>query len=288
MWLHVPSTSLVSAQEPVLSTRDLNSLCRRLAQSVTWRTKYLKPESWQRALRMHGWMTRLSGLTLRRSTVDSGADSWIASLADIRVSHSLLRDYVEESAIPAISGRTSQRSLMSFVRPYASSKTWPATSSSDIMMLSGQVSPAWAITLQKDCLRRLKLARRTFGKDSSFWPTPDTRPGRPNLRSNRVHGGKSLQEGAYLWRVMWLTPTTRDWIDGVPSAHKMAINGCLGRQVLHHSVTGKRISKREVLSPLFVEALMGWPTGVTDFTSEEMESSQQWRQKHSHIWQGIW
>ena len=46
------------------------------------------------------------------------------------------------------------------------------------------------------------------------------------------------------------------------------VNGLLGRQVLATSMAGSDTCEpRRTLNPLFVEALMGWPTGWTGFAS---------------------
>jgi len=48
------------------------------------------------------------------------------------------------------------------------------------------------------------------------------------------------------------------------------VNGLLGRQVLVTPMAGNDTSDvRRTLNPLFVEALMGWPTGWTGFASVE-------------------
>jgi len=67
---------------------------------------------------------------------------------------------------------------------------------------------------------------------------------------------------------MWMTPTARDHKDGATSLANTPVNGLLGRQVLVTPMAGKDTSElRRTLNPLFVEALMGWPTGWTGFGS---------------------
>jgi len=67
---------------------------------------------------------------------------------------------------------------------------------------------------------------------------------------------------------MWMTPTARDHKDGATNLANTPVNGLLGRQVLMTSMAGHNISPSpRTLNPLFVEALMGWPTGWTGFAS---------------------
>jgi DNA (cytosine-5)-methyltransferase 1 len=67
---------------------------------------------------------------------------------------------------------------------------------------------------------------------------------------------------------MWMTPTARDHKDGATSLANTRVNGLLGRQVLTTPMAGNdSCEQRRTLNPLFVEALMGWPTGWTGFAS---------------------
>lgn len=67
---------------------------------------------------------------------------------------------------------------------------------------------------------------------------------------------------------IWMTPTARDYKDGSTSLANVPVNGLLGRQVLTTPMPGDSSSDaRRTLNPLFVEALMGWPTGWTGFAS---------------------
>ena len=67
---------------------------------------------------------------------------------------------------------------------------------------------------------------------------------------------------------LWMTPTARDHKDGATSLANTPVNGLLGRQVLVTPTAGRTsCDMPRTLNPLFVEALMGWPTGWTDFAS---------------------
>lgn len=131
------------------------------------------------------------------------------------------------------------------------------------------------------------------------WPTPKAITGGPNSkRAERGAGGPDLQEVAAQWPTpmasdgnkpsagnrktadlthaagMWMTPTARDYKDGSTSLANVPVNGLLGRQVLTTLMPGDNSSDaRRTLNPLFVEALMGWPTGWTGFDFVETEWS---------------
>ena len=65
-----------------------------------------------------------------------------------------------------------------------------------------------------------------------------------------------------------MTPTARDHKDGATSLANTPVNGLLGRQVLvTPTAGGSSCDTHRSLNPLFVEALMGWPTGWTAFGS---------------------
>ena len=65
-----------------------------------------------------------------------------------------------------------------------------------------------------------------------------------------------------------MTPTARDHKDGATTLANTPVNGLLGRQVLKTGMAGGDSSAaRRTLNPLFVETLMGWPTGWTGFGS---------------------
>jgi hypothetical protein len=78
---------------------------------------------------------------------------------------------------------------------------------------------------------------------------------------------------------MWMTPTARDHKDGATSLANTPVNGLLGRQVLVTPMAGSDTSRQSrTFNPLFVEALMGWPTGWTGFVSVETARSP-WLQR---------
>lgn len=144
----------------------------------------------------------------------------------------------------------------------------------------------------------------TLHRMAQQWPTPSTAPEAPNTNSNTVNGPTSLGEAAGLWQMpsagghtthnsgdmahsydllpnqakAWATPNARDHKgqdlpsrQGVPS---------LPAQVMQ--MDGRPTSPNgRVLNPRFVEALMGWPLGATDYESSETELSLWWQRMRS-------
>ena len=78
MWLRIPTSHCLAATED--STSPSVALCRRLAASVSWRGKLLRPQSWRLAWKTEGWRRRLSGLTLPPSQANSSVAAWLDSL----------------------------------------------------------------------------------------------------------------------------------------------------------------------------------------------------------------
>lgn len=138
------------------------------------------------------------------------------------------------------------------------------------------------------------------------WPTLSTAPDAPNSNSNQKNGATSLGEAA----LTWATPTARDpkGVDApnrqggssLPqqvAADSWATPGASdAEQVKFHKGGNPSLSHQaqatvkdgsagltpgRVLNPRFVEMLMGWPSGLTDYASSETESYQSWRRRHS-------
>ncbi len=71
---------------------------------------------------------------------------------------------------------------------------------------------------------------------------------------------------------LWATPTARDWRSGKASQATMERNS----RPLSEQIGG-------LLSPTWVEWLMGWPLGWTDLGALGTDKFQQWRQGHGLI-----
>lgn len=95
MWLRIPTSHCSAATED--STSPSDALCRRLAASVSWRGKLLRPQSWRRAWRTEGWRKHLSGLTSEPSRANSSVAAWLDSLAGSPARTSALQADKQES-----------------------------------------------------------------------------------------------------------------------------------------------------------------------------------------------
>jgi len=112
------------------------------------------------------------------------------------------------------------------------------------------------------------------------WPTPMANDGcKPSA------GNRSSADLTHASR-MWMTPTARDHKDGATTLANTPVNGLLGRQVLVMKVAGSdTCDVRRTLNPLFVEALMGWPTGWTGFAFVATAWSPWLQHMRSELWQ---
>ncbi|WP_223115894.1 hypothetical protein [Paracoccus amoyensis] len=111
------------------------------------------------------------------------------------------------------------------------------------------------------------------------WPTPLATDGNKPSAGNRKSA--DLTHASQ----MGMTPTARDHKDGATSLANTPVNGLLGRQVLTTPMAGSyTCDQRRTLNPLFVEALMGWPTGWTGSASVAMAWSPWLRRMRSELW----
>ncbi len=221
---------------------------------------------------------RLSGLTFLPLTVNLGADSWIASLRDSRVSPTVSQESSADTKTSEPCGPTSSESSMRLDLTSSSSKTSrPLQSTSSPL---GTSFTDWANALRLDSSRRRKSAHLTSESASSAWPTAraqDAKHGAATEYELSRPKQKDLLHVAAVrdWPIAlknvaesWATPTTRDWKDGSCQSANVEVNSLLGRQVLQG--TGKE--SRKSLNPRFVEWLMGLPLGWTAFERVETAS----------------
>ncbi len=156
-WLYTPSNFLpASACLARECEPGSDTWTSKLAASATSSGKVMQPQFWRRVSKAAHWTRLLSGLTFAPSTLDAGAEQWIASLRDSRAKTSaspggaqalMARDPAFSSkscALPTIAvrgssfWRTSQASLLpppplwtrpkatsTNARPPASWENWP-------------------------------------------------------------------------------------------------------------------------------------------------------------------
>lgn len=126
---------------------------------------------WRRAWRIRRSISRLSGLTSKRLTADPGVESWIASLAATRASHSASPVADLAKTIQDTFGLQSLESLRK-LNPHACfSRTSQGT-----LALDSTPSvfdwKAWATGLRQDSLARKKRALRIGVTASLSWGSP--------------------------------------------------------------------------------------------------------------------
>ncbi len=136
-------------------------------------------------------------------------------------------------------------------------------------------------TPQTDSFRTRGGARKNekgLDRMARDWPTPMASDGCKPSGSCEPCDGNRRSAGLPHLAGMWPTPLARDWkgtnspehVKQKPPARnhmdQLANFAVYSRQVLAISQAGENISdQRRSLNPLFVEALMGWPTAWTGF-----------------------
>ena len=97
------------------------------------------------------------------------------------------------------------------------------------------------------------------------WQTPATFQGKRRRQVNQTERNELLLPGQ---AEQWATPTGRDHKDGANPSENVATNSLLGRQAPRTPMPGQESSQQtRRLNPRFVEMLMGWEIGWTDFVS---------------------
>lgn len=284
MWVHLPSTCCPSAPVSGASISDSNWRSQMLRRSVTSSGRLTASKSWLKVWRKGGWIRRLYGRIYEPSTASRGVASWIASLRDTRASPSPVREREEATKTPATSGPMSQGSSNRLNRLTASSRTCRDTFRWDLKP-SSMTCKEWVTRLRRACLLRQKSVPLTRGKDSSSsqrWPTVtagdasgarNKTSGRSKGEESRHHDGTTLNDAIRLWS----TPMASDSLGEMHQSEKAKAAGWAPRiqdqarglmtsQLGHQDQTSQKPGQPSYdptsrLNPLFVEWLMGLPSG---------------------------
>jgi len=211
MWIHVPAMpslpSCPSVPAAGDSIWDSDSLCRALAQSVTWRGKHSAANAWSQRCKRTPWMMLLCGTILPPSTAARGVEAWIASLAATRARISALP--VAERVwrgVEGAYGKAFAESLRKWGRSSASSRTSQGTFGWD----SGESSQTWKSWVtqcrSRSLSRRQRLAQATGENACSSWLTPAVGMLREGITREGVmrtlqHGGQIhlSHQAMHLW-----------------------------------------------------------------------------------------
>ena len=143
--------------------------------------------------------------------------------------------------------KTRQRSLVEGLDVF--SETWPR----------------WGMMRDGECLELKQPELRTkSATGSGLWPTP-TVTGNHNRKGASKNSGDGLATA-----VKWATPTCHDrkGKSGAKRGRNAHGSECLTQQA------------GGTLNPMWVEWLMGWPVGWTDYGALEMDKFQQWQRSH--------
>ena len=211
MWLHLPTIQSASAPD----TGELNLDSTRLSQleqSAMWKSKFRQQRSWLLVWKKDISIRRLSGLTLKPSTLNHGVEKWISSQADSHVSHSVLQGKEKNKTMIETSGQMSQNSLGDLGFQSSFLKMFPESSDTTGTPYDPNYK-RWVTKLRKDSSRRQKQALLIKEKDFSSWRTPaasDPDGGIEDWSSERFTNIKAPQIKLRDQAANWPTPTTQE------------------------------------------------------------------------------
>jgi hypothetical protein len=205
-WLYLPPECVNSSPATAGSGSDSDSPAELSLWCTSSGEHLPRPPSWP------GWKTRpwralLSGTTLRPSTADAGAASWIASLAarPARISPS------PESALASLeseagSGESSSACLRRQGLLFSSGRTSEEQSVPHSTWLRTTLSAS--ATELRHALCALRMSEPlTPVSDSSSWPTPSAKPYGSNQSPSP---GAALRPSLQTLSAQWPTPTATD------------------------------------------------------------------------------
>lgn len=258
MWLYVPntSTSSPSAPEAEDSISASSWQFKALEQSVWWRGKPSQSRHWYQRWSKASFIQLLCGRMPEPSTAAHGVARWTASLAASRASLTASPESDSGKKTSATSGPTLAGSSFNPVRGSSSSRMSVGCFLRAVRNESGETFTDWASRLREDCSRRQKLAtaKTESGSFSLLWPAPAARDYKGTNSPDHLQNG-----------------TGRLHLDQLPNFVEHVFSPQL--QAISTGGEQSRPSRR-TLNPSFVEWLMGWPTGWTDFACSETELSR--------------
>jgi len=120
---------------------------------------------------MRPWIRRLSGTTWPPSTAASGVASWISCLRGSRASPGHLPASASASRTNAGSGQTYIASFARWDQSGSSWRTYPALFMEDLSTFC-ETWPRRGSMRNGTAYRRPKLAQRSSGSGSTYWPAP--------------------------------------------------------------------------------------------------------------------
>ena len=229
MWI-LPSNYQLSsrfAQGFLASKEDLNLPDLNIESSLTSKSKPMRLPTCLRKWKRDYWFRRLCLATLKPCQWNAFETEFTSLHLAIHASHFRQQDSEKEQMIQDTSGLTSKKSSEQFDLFDASSRMLKDTSVSDSEK-SLQTWKASVISQRGEYSQRVRLALLTRESESTFWPTPAARD----------------YKGAVL-------PET------LAAKNRNPMTNSLPDAIQHKSGSGSP-------NPIFVEWLMGLPTGWTE------------------------
>lgn len=213
---------------------------------------------------------------------------------------------LESTEKPAAYGWKWPGSFAKWDRDSCSWKTRQCSLLGDLNVYSG-TWPRWGLMRDGECLEQTALVPRTSATEFGLWQTPvaDDACNREKGKWNS-RGEPKLSAQVKIYPEKWPTPRANDGKkrgnfdttnprNGLPAAVKRYMTPtasigtkCGGRHngradTLASQVAeleGLEVSSTGQLNPLWVEWLMGWPAGWTDYGALEMDRFRVWQQQH--------
>ncbi len=250
---------------PALAAEFSAALSSDTDQSAPSRSTPIAAMSCSSARTMERCQSSPSGMTSAHSTGDPGLDSWISSQAGSRARTSAApAEELASTASGLASGRSSSGWFARFDHDTGLWKTPQCSLLAGLDVLS-VTWPRSGINSRGMSWALITSAPRISAIGSGFLPTVTARDARPECTPRRRQGGSPLRE-----TVMWPTPNKSD-------ASKQRLLAYQQRQVRHgkhslvHNPSQLRIAVQHRgspyghLNPEWIEWLMGWPAGWTEF-----------------------
>ena len=145
--------------------------------------------------------------------------------------------------------------------------------------------PRWGLMQDGVLYPQPTLVQTIKEKESGYWPTPNTLEGlapkkldrimeyNNKARPGRSYASMNLREQVVYGKIpIWPTPTANEDAAGLPGS-KM-------QKMLGNHPEVRQDPNGGTLNPTWVEWLMGWPLGWTDFAPLEMDKYHKWLELH--------
>lgn len=144
---------------------------------------------------------------------------------------------------------------------------------------SSVILPKWGMTRNGFVYQHPTRERPISATEYGLWQTPVADDAVSRAKGKWNSRGEPKLSGQVLSPAHWPTPNASDgrkW-----SNQSLAERKAKGQQVRLNTAVSPDGGAGGLLSPTWVEWLMGWPLGWTDLKPLEMARFHEWRQQHS-------